>query len=209
MAEDWEGPISRTLWDSWQTWQKASLYQKWAKDNPGEDDKLRSYWNHEGAVPQLATATGKAYVGEANGYWQAVHTEALTYHAPLECIGWAAKSIVARPADHPSNAHGNGWPAAYDYKTTPGTPIYAVEDGSCKHVYPDAVVEPGGQVTGSQQFTIDGMSGCRWFYAHILRPDDDLPHRVLKGDLVGRTASTLFHFSGSNASELDRCVYST
>jgi hypothetical protein len=125
----------------------------------------------------------------------------------LQVEGWLAKYIVGRPEDH-GKPNGNGFLAAYDFSTKPGTPIYAVEDCSCKHVYPDKVVEPGGQVQGSQQFTIDGQSGNRWFYAHVLRPDD-LPHRPLKGDLIGTTAGTLLHFSGNNASELDRLVYST
>ena len=207
MAENWSGPISQTLWESWQTWQKANLYATWRRDNPGEDDKLRSYWNHEGAVPQLATATGKAYVLEAQAYWEAVHVEAISYHAPLEVEGWLAKAICGWPEGH-ADPHGNGFKAAYDFQTKPGTVIYAVEDGSCKHVYPDGIPEEGGNVPGAQQFTMDGQSGNRWFYGHVLR-SEDLPHRPLKGDPIGTTAGTLFHFSGSNGSELDRLVYST
>jgi hypothetical protein len=209
MAEHWAGPVSQRLWESWQDWQAASLYQKWRKDNPGEDDQLRYYWNHEGAVPQLATATGKAYVGEAEGYWKACRAEELSYHSPLDVPGWLAKAIVAGPAEHTTKPNGNGWQAAYDFTCSEGTVIYAVEDGSCKHVYPDGIPEQGGMVPGlSQQFTMDGQSGNRWFYGHVRRPPD-LPHRPLKGDPVGVTAAELFHFSGNNASELDRLVYST
>jgi hypothetical protein len=194
---DATGPISQTLWDSWMEWQKANLYATWRRDNPGEDDKLRRYWNHGGDIPQLATATGKAYVLEAEGYWQAVSVEAKSYAAPLAQAG--TKVLVA-PEAHPKDW--NGWPA-FDLKTKKGEPVYAVADGKIPHSYPDDV---DGGMPGAHKSAFDGKDGLRWGYAHIIVTTMDR-QEFKRGAQLGTAASDQIHFCCQNQVELCRAVY--
>jgi hypothetical protein len=198
VAENWNGPISETLWTSWQTWKTASLYTKWAADNPGEDEKLRYYWNHEGAVPQLATATGKAYVLEANAYWQAVKTELKSYFAPLGPS--TATKILVPPETHPKDW--NGWPA-YDLKTKPGDPVYAIDNGKIPHSYADDV---DGGMEGAYKSAYDSKSGLRWGYAHIIVASVERTE-FNKGDVLGTAAGDNVHFCCQNEIELHRAIY--
>lgn len=55
---------------AWQEWQAASLYQKWARSNPGELAKLEAY-RAGGPRPSLATATGRALVAETAAWLEA------------------------------------------------------------------------------------------------------------------------------------------
>jgi len=194
------GPISETLWASWMEWQNASLYATWRRDNPGEDDKLRAYWNHGGDPPVLATATGKAYVLEAQSYWGVMPIEKKLYVGPL---GKGTAARLAVPAyEHPQSW--NGW-ASVDLRCEKGEPIYAVEDGKIPNVYADNVDTP---VAGAVKVPYDGsVSKLRWGYAHVTRSGQY--EKLQQGEQIGTCAGETLHFCGSNFNELMLLVYST
>jgi hypothetical protein len=189
--EPYDPEIAKMLWASWQTWQDANLYATWRRDNPGEDDQLRRYWNHGGDVPQLATATGRAYVQEAEAYWKALELP-LPYFPPLG--GTTASLVLVCPSEHPKSW--NSWPSV-DLKASKGAPVYAVEAGKIPNIYPDDV---DGNTTPGVKFTFSGVSGKQWGYAHVIR--ETQYEKVEAGAQLGTASGDNLHFCGSNLSEL-------
>jgi hypothetical protein len=189
---------SELLYASWRAWQNATLYKTWAKANPGEDDKLRAFWNHGDdagvTAPTLATATGKALVLEAQAYWQAVADENAAARIPVGPLpGYTAQRVTVAPDVHPKV---DGWVAA-DLSASPGTPVYAVETGKIPHVTP-----------GSGSFNYDALSGVRYGYRGV-EAVPNVSRKPERGEQIATVIGNVLTLACSSPAALDRVLYTT